>query len=354
MILDMGGSYRKLARIFKGSYLEIECSEEYAINLFPKKERFDSEFLAFLSTLLEKMVMEEKKLSQNDLRILERAVIKVYEPLSPDRSPLLQDVEKILKNYFLGDEEDRKRAYHFSKNLSIWTEGRFGEILNRPGKLSLDDRLIVFDLGKLTQHPELQSILFFVIRSSLSKKLHDTSLRKMIVIDEGWRFFNDEVGSRLIEELYRTARKSNGLVMSISQSPEDFLESEASTAILANSYVKYILKLQKGHELLSKLDLGENEIKAVRELEIRPGIFSEMFIKFLEHGVIAKLEPSGLDYWISTTDPEDFLEEEKLRRQFPGKEDLEILEALALRFPNGSGKTIKKDEKDRSGCIETQ
>jgi len=32
----------------------------------------------------------------------------------------------------------------------------------------------------------------------------------MIVIDEGWRFFNDEVGSRLIENLYRTARKMNG------------------------------------------------------------------------------------------------------------------------------------------------
>ncbi len=342
VILDMGGSYRKLARIFKGSYLEIDCSEEYAINLFPVKEKFDSYFLSFLTTLLEKMVTEDKKLNQNDLRILEKAVKKVYEPLSPESSPLLKDVEAILRDFSLGDDEDKKRAYHFSKNLSIWTEGRFGTILNRPGKLSLDNRLIVFDLGKLSQHPEFQSILFFVIRSSLSKKLHDTSLRKMIVIDEGWRFFNDEVGSRLIEELYRTARKSNGLVLSISQSPEDFLESQASTAILANSYVKYILRLQKSHELLSKLDLGENEIRAVRELEIRPGVFSEIFIKFSSHGVIAKLEPSGLDYWISTTDPEDFLEEEKLRREFPEKNDLEILEELAFKFPNGVGKAGKK------------
>lgn len=355
VIIDIGGSYRKLARIFKGSYLDIDCSEEYAINLFPEKVRFipkegevDSDLLAFLTTLLEKMVTEDKKITPSDLRILEKAILKVYEPPSHDQAPLLQNVEGVLRNFSLGDEEDRCRAYHFSKNLSIWTEGRFGKILNRPGKLSLDDRLIVFDLAKLAQHPELQSILFFVIRSALSRKLADTSLRKMIVIDEGWRHFDDEIGSRLIEELYRTLRKLNGLVLSISQSPEDYLKSKVSTAILANSYVKYILKLQKGHELLSKLDLGENEIKAVRELETRPGLFSEIYIKFLNQGVIAKLEPSGLDYWIATTDPDDFSLEEKIRKEYPQYSDLEILQVLKEKYPHGARHALEASGKELS------
>jgi len=345
VVIDVGGSYRKLARVFGGSYLEIDCSDEYALNPFPQKKRlipkedtFDSDLLGFLTTLLEKMVSDSNQaaLTSSDLRILERAVLHVYKSIPENGIPLLQDVQNVLRNYFLGDDEDRKRAYHFSKNLGIWTEGRFGKLLNRQGNLSLDDRFLVFDLAKLSAHPELQSILFFVIRSALSKKLDNLSIKKMIVIDEGWRFFNDDIGSRLIEELYRTARKSNGLVLSISQSPEDFLESKASTAILANSYVKYILKLQKGHELLSRFDLNPNELRATSSsLEIRPGYFSEMFLKFFNHSVIARVEPSPLDYWIATTDPDDFLEEEKCRALHPGLGDLEILKVLAERFPHG-------------------
>jgi conjugal transfer ATP-binding protein TraC len=347
VVIDVGGSYRKLARVFGGSYLEIDCSDQYALNPFPEKKRlilgsdnFDSDLLGFLTTLLEKMVSDQSSLTSSDLRILERAILHVYKSIPDDRTPILQDVQNVLKNYYQGDDEDRKRAYHFAKNLGIWTEGRFGKLLNRQGNLSLEDKFLVFDLAKLSAHPELQSILFFVIRSALSKKLDDLSLKKMVVIDEGWRFFNDEIGSRLIEELYRTARKSNGLVLSISQSPEDFLESKASTAILANSYVKYVLKLQKGHELLPRFDLNPNEIQSTStELEIRPGFFSEMFVKFFNHSVIAKIEPSPLDYWIATTDPDDFLEEEKCRRFHPELSDLEIMKKLAAKCPHGIRKS---------------
>lgn len=353
VVIDMGGSYRKLARVLGGGYLEMDLTEDYALELFPEKGRFfadgknfDSDLLAFLSTLIEKLVTEREKLGPTDLRILEKAILKIYEVLPREGRPLLADVANILRNYSLGDEDDRKRAYQFSKNLSIWTEGRFGKILNRPGKLKLDNRLLVFDLGKLSSYPELQAILFFVIRSAISRKLYDTSIKKMIVIDEGWRFFNDDIGGRLIEELYRTARKHNGLVLSISQSPEDFLSSKASTAILANSYVKYILKLQKGHDLLKNLDLNECEIQAVRELEIRPGLYSEIFIKFFDRPVIAKLEPSGLDYWISTTDSEDFQAEENFRKSKPHLKPIELLKALAREFPHGAKKLEEgKDSK---------
>lgn len=342
VVIDVGGSYRKLAKIFNGSYLQIDCTEEYALSpfpekkkLFPKEGSFDSDFLAFLTTLLEKMVTHQEKLTSSELRILEKSIVKAYERFPEDGCPLLGDIERVLRDYSLGDREDRERAYGFSKNLSIWTEGRFGKLLNQKGNLSLDARFIVFDLAKLSHHPELQSILFFVIRSAISRKLSDTSLRKVIVIDEGWRFFNDDVGARLVEELYRTARKANALVLSISQSPEDFLESKASTAILSNSYVKYILKLQKGHELLQKFDLNPNEIKACQDLEAKPGIFSEVFIKFLNRSVTAKIEPSPLDYWIATTDPEDLNQEESEKAGHEDASELECLILLSEKYPRG-------------------
>ncbi len=352
IVIDVGGSYRKLARIFQGSYFEVQCSEEFAMNPFPEKEKifsknqdYDPDQLSFLATLLEKMVTEHEKLTSSDQRILESAVIETYRTRHEGEAPLLQDVREVLKNYPLGDEEDKKRAYQFSKQLGVWTEGRFGKILNRPGKMRFSDRLIVFDLARLSVYPELQSILFFVIHSALSRKIRDLSLRKMFVIDEGWRFFNDEVGSRLVEELYRTARKNNALILSISQSPEDFLSSKASTAILANSYVKYVLKLQKGHDKLRHFDLNENETAACRELEMIPGKYSEVFIRFFEKSVIAKIEPSPVDYWIATTDPDDFLAEQEIVSEFPNLSSAEILEKLALRHPCG----VKRSSMDNEG-----
>ena len=139
------------------------------------------------------------------------------------------------------------------------------------------------------------------------------------------------------------------MVLSISQSPEDFIQSKASTAILVNSYVKYILKLQKGHEVLGRFDLNENEIKAVRELEVRQGEYSEVFVKFFNRSVVARLEPSALEYWMATTAPEDtaFLERERLRHS--GVSELELLNILSRQYPRGIAGQKKEESHAESG-----
>ena len=137
------------------------------------------------------------------------------------------------------------------------------------------------------------------------------------------------MGAALIENLYRTARKFNGAVFSISQSPADFLETRAAKAIIANSYVKIVLKLAKGHELLPEFDLNANEIEAVRQLQSKPGVFSDVFLKFGGHSLVARIEPSPLDYWVCTTNAQDWLTEEKARAANPGLSHAELLLKLA-------------------------
>ena len=168
-----------------------------------------------------------------------------------------------------------------------------------------------------------------MIRSVIWAKLQNRRLKKIIAIDEGWKFFNDDVGSELIENLYRTARKFNGAIFSISQSPKDFLDTKAANAIIANSYVKYVLKLAKGHELLSQFDLNENEVEAVKLLQSKPRVFSDLFVKFGGRAVVARVEPCPLDYWICTTDAKDHVTEEKVRAENPGLTETDILLKLA-------------------------
>lgn len=337
IIIDVGGSYRKLCSIFGGEYLEIELSEKFAFNPFPSKEsaiktatdtdfELDSDVVSFLTNLVQKMLKIEK-ISGREQKILENAIINVYKYSKID-PPLLNSLHYQLMNY-KGDDEDKALARNYGKNLEFWTTGRYGKLLNRQSSLTATARIVVFDLQKLNEEPDLQSIIFFLISSVIENKLKDKSLKKIIVIDEGWKFFSDEVGSNLIQNLYRTARKSNAGVFSISQSPVDFLSTKASTAIISNSFIKFILKIKSGYDLLPQFELNEREIEKVKNLRTEKGKYSEVFLKFSEHSRVIKIQPSGVDYWICTTDPDDTLTENKFRASHPDYTESQIIKGLA-------------------------
>ncbi len=329
IIIDVGGSYRKLAAIFGGDYLEVSLSERYGFNPFPNKAdiapdgNFDDDAVAYLSLLISRMCLSGKAAaSVQEKGFLERAIKEAYARKS---EILLSDVRREL----ISLSAAYPAAKDYADSLELWTAGMYGRLFNRAGNLDSKKRLVVFDLQNLDHHPDLQSVYFFVIRSMIRGKLINRALRKIIVIDEGWKFFDDEVGSELIQNLYRTARKFNGAVLSISQSPKDFLDTKAAPAIIANSYVKYVLKLSKGHELLKHFDLNPREEDAVRNLRSQHKVFSDLFIKFGLHGLIARIEPGPLDYWICTTDAADHVRESKLRCENPNLSETELLMNLA-------------------------
>lgn len=340
IIIDVGGSYRKISRLLRGEYLEIELSEDFAFNPFPSKLiavtnqeennfEVDPDILAYLTLLLQKMVSNKPQFEAKELKILENAIINTYR-FSKHDPPILSACHYQLLHYE-GDEEDKAAARDFSKNLDMYTSGRFGKLLNRPESIHPQGRFIVFDLQKLQEQPQLQTIIFFLIRSVIEGKLRDKSLKKMIVIDEGWKFFNDEVGAELIQNLYRTARKFNAMVLSISQSPEDFLKSTAANAIISNSFIKYILRLQKGHDLLNQFELNPQEIEDVRSLQSVRRKYSEVFLKFNNRCQVIRIQPSPCDYWICTTDPDDYQLEMQIRKDNPDLNETEILKKLIAR-----------------------
>lgn len=341
-VIDVGGSYRKLCNILGGSYLEVECSEKYALNPFPRKSvlfpdglQADATFLQFLRDLMQRMI-HSGSWTSSDKMILERAIRFVYDGLNRDETPILQDVQNVLRNYSFGDEVDRQKAYRFSKELSLFTEGDYGKLLNRASTFDIDSRFTVFDLRKIAQYRELQEIFLFIIPFALKRKFENVAVKKILVLDECWQLLREKAGEDLVEVFYRTARKMNAGVLSITQNPGDFLRSEVSGVIINNSPIKYILRLHKGHEDLKRFGLNENEIEAIRELEVRPGQYAETFIKFDQDPVIAKLEPTPLDYWIATTDPADCVLEDQARQQNPKWNFYEILKYLAQKFPKGA------------------
>lgn len=338
IIIDVGGSYRKLCSLFGGQYLEVELSERFAFNPFPSRRfavvnpdpaayEVDSDVIAYVTGLTQKM-LHLPELAGKEQKIIENAVVNTYKRCKTDQ-PLLGDFHRELAAFDTADEDLKNIAREYARNLEMWTAGRYGKILNRKNALTIDNRIVVFDLQKLDSEKELQSVIFFIISSVIEGKLKDKSLKKMIVIDEGWKFFNDEVGSLLIENLYRTARKFNAAIYSISQSPVDFLSTRAANSIISNTYLKFVLKIKSGFELLEKFGLNPQEIAKVRDLRIEKGLFSEVFLKFNEHSRVVKIQPSPVDYWICTTDPDDTVKEAAVREAHKDFTTAQVIKALA-------------------------
>jgi len=349
IVIDVGFSYRKMAKAFGGKYYEIDLSGKYSLNPFPEKaylergKEIDFELLTYLSELLGKMVTdsESENLSGADVQLLEHVILEVYREIGPKDAPRLSDVRRVLLAAGKGevldfDDEDKKKAVHYGKNLALYTEGLYSKVLDQPGKLAIDSPLLVFNLLKLADHPKLQSVISFIIQSLVHAKLVDVGLKKLIVFDETHMLMSDPASVKLIRMLYRIARKYNTCVYSISQSPNEFLQCAASDAMITNAHVRWMLPLNEGHESLSHFHLADHEIEAVRHLQMVKGHFSECFIKSGEEGVVARLWPSPLEYWLCTTNAEDWLCEKKVRAEHPNWETGEVLEYLAKHFPNGA------------------
>jgi conjugal transfer ATP-binding protein TraC len=358
VVVDIGGSYRKLCSLFGGEYLEIQLSEEYGFNPFPPKKfvydetknELDPDTMSFLLLLVQKL-LKKTELTGQETYILEKAITNTYKYLKPQYdTPILSNLHYQLKFYTpegrpetdntsdtidTSDTLDTsisdatKIAKKFAADLEEWTSGQKGKMINRRTSIEPKARMIVFDLQGLQQHKELQSVVLFLIQNVIWQKLYNKQLKKMIVFDECWQLFDDPVAAKLVENLYRTARKFNAAVLSITQSPEDFLNSQSATAVISNSYIKYVLKLQRGFEALKKLDFNEKEIELVKSLQSVRGKYSEIMVKFMNKTQVLRIQTSKTDYWICTTDPEDFKVEQQVRNKYPNITETELLKKLS-------------------------
>ena len=137
-----------------------------------------------------------------------------------------------------------------------------------------------------------------------------------MIVDEGWEFFDDDGSAELISRLYRQARKQNAAIISLSQSPVEFLNSKASTAMLSNKHWVMALKMSSNHELLSKFGFSDQAIERSKAMQMVPKTYSEVLIQFGNNPArIARIVPTSIEYWIATTNASECAREKSMREQ---------------------------------------
>ncbi len=158
----------------------------------------------------------------------------------------------------------------------------------------------------------------------------DPSVRKLVVMDEVWALLQMPQARGLIVELYRRARRYNTAIYSISQSILDF--AEVRGIIQNTSYFFLGMTPKQEHDAVQEtLGVPDSVKEALASLRMVRGQYSEwVFYTFIEgkpEGEVLRVEPSKLEYWIYTTNPQDMARRKALMAE--GKSILEAAKILA-------------------------
>ena len=317
-VIDIGGSYKKMTEVLEGQYFEINLSGQYVLNPFELKDPSvepSGDRLKGLVSIVEQMVVDQgEKLSRFDRVQLEAALTSVFlkarSGLSP-RSPVLSDLAK----HCLADSDDSLKR--IGKLLFPWIGGTpYGKLLDGIGKIEADRTIVAFDLKGLSQYPDLQSVMILILTNFILEQIEsDRAVPKRVLLDEAWELLKSPAASQFMEYAARTFRKTGSGITFITQGVEEIIASGMGPAILNNTATKLIM-LQKGDTkvLRDALKLNTQELRLIQSVEQRKGVFSEGFLMEGESRQVIRIQPSPLEYWISTSDSRDnqFLEKLKL------------------------------------------
>ncbi len=308
-VIDIGGSYKKMTEVLGGQYFEINLSGQYIINPFelsnPAEPPSGDRLKGFVSIIEQMVVDAGEKLNRFDRVQLEAALTIVFEKArssATPRSPQLSDLAK----HCLNDAEDSLKR--IGKLLFPWVgKTPYGKILDGSGKIAVDKSIVAFDLKGLSQYPDLQSVMILILTNFILEQVEtDRTVPKRVLLDEAWELLKSPAASSFMEYAARTFRKTGSGITFITQGVEEIIASGMGPAILNNTATKLVM-LQKGdtNVLREALKLNSQELRLIQSLEQRKGQFSEGFLMEGESRQIIRIEPSPLEYWISTSDARD-------------------------------------------------
>lgn len=333
-IVDVGASYKKACDLLDGQYVGLSTSAGFSINPFDIGDNHapSDEKIKFLVALIEVLTKEDgqARLGRLERSEIEIAIQEVYQAQTKPRLSNLREI--LLKN-------PNHEVNRIGKILAPWVgNSPFGKIIDRDTTISLDKRLVCFDLKNLESTPDLQAACLLIITDLVWREVQkDRSEMKFLVFDESWRLLESDAGSSFIGEVYRTFRKYYASAIAISQNIDDFARSKAAAAIMPNASIKWILR-QKGADrerLKSVLSLNDREIRLIDSLSQIKGKYSESFLMCEDFKGIVSIEATPLEYWLATTDPKDFSLMTQIEESL-GLKGEALLRHLAEKFPKGA------------------
>ena len=293
VVLDLGHSYRKLAMLLRGRYLELglrggdDTINPFAFEPTPEHLHF---LHAFVRVLLEGN--DDYRLTELEDREVYDAIENVYV-LDPTQRRLFT-VANLLPRALAG-------------RLHKWVEGgRYARYFDNLEDTITVERFQVFDFEAMRAFPAVLEPLLFYVLHRVTSRIQDpteTATFKLCVMDEAWRFIQHPTLRDYVQEGLKTWRKRNAAMLLSTQTIDDFASVDLLRTVVESCPTKLLLAnpaldRQRYAELFQ---LNEAELELVTNLIPR----QQLLLKRPDVTKVLSLTVDPKSYWIYTNTPLD-------------------------------------------------
>jgi type IV secretion/conjugal transfer VirB4 family ATPase len=312
IIFDLGGGYESLTRLFAGCYARVGPeTPSVTINPFclpPTRENL--QFLySFVHVLIE---LSHHEFSSADERDLYEQIGNLYEV-----EPSLRRLET------LSSIVNRRLA----EPLHKWVgDGQYARLFD-----NADDNLSFasfqcFDFEGMDRYPEiLEPLLFYILHRANATILDSdrTTVFKVVVMDEAWRFFRNRTIQSYVVEALKTWRKKNAALILATQSGDDLYRSDLLPVIVESCPTKMFLA-NPGMDRATyseRFHLNQTEADLVAGLVPK----QQFLLKRPHLAKVVNLHVDPTEYWLYTNSPYDNVRRQEAFEKYGFKRGLEIL-----------------------------
>nr|WP_298922827.1 TraG family conjugative transposon ATPase [uncultured Allomuricauda sp.] len=337
VIIDLGGSYTKFAKLYPEKYtvLRYESGKNLGINPFYISDTNDltPERLEDLSVFLFELFASDLKVTKAQSVSVKKILRHYYDSTSENHSldgfyNFIERHQKELLNT-LKIHPDYFNVTSFLHVMSEYVgDGLYSflfEVSEDQTYKIEDKRLIVFELDEVKDNKEILSVMLKLIKSAIQRTIWKNRAEKGIILfDEFAKQLKFENVLESVEFYYQAIRKQNGAIGIILQSINQLPHNSTSASILENTQVIYSLNNEKGYdELVKRLNLSShdlNQLKSIKNNLSGPRKYTEMFIKIGKESNIFRLEVPQEVYAAYLTDGQ---ENEEIMKLYEEHHDME-------------------------------
>jgi type IV secretory pathway VirB4 component len=370
-ILEKGDSYKTAVELMGGDMLKMSLDSDFAINPFdipdgmttPSKDQ-----MAFLKTLTRFMVGDGGGYDVDILDgILDAAIKATYDRIAARRSgsttPLFSDLREELQTFSQrgqpGIEELAKIA---AFKLGSWVgQGMYANLFDRHTTVPMNSPWLYFNIEQLKDDPRLETAMSLLIAYATTNRASgEGGQRSIVILDECWSLLDSKELAKVVEQLFRTARKRNACVWGVSQSVADFTGTvdnpkPIGAAILATTSTRFIGRQKGNLEVLQHyLHFGPVVCNAVANIGMTEKGKQSQFVLAVgdssETTMTVYVRITGFEYWAATTMPRERTFREYWYRLHPNDSIFDRLYSLAEKYPSGISALPELPE-EKSGAV---
>ena len=358
VLVDVGHSYKGLCDMVGGYYFTYEESNPIRFNPFyiGKGDNLDTEKKESIKTLLLALwKKDDEEFKRSEYVALSNAISGYYGYLDahPEVFPCFNSFYSFLKEYYISaltDDQVKEKDFDINNFLYVlrpyYKGGEFDYLLNATENLNLlQERLIVFELDNIKDHPILFPVVTIIIMEVFINKMRKLKgIRKMILIEEAWKALMKEGFAEYIKYLFKTVRKFFGEAIVVTQEIEDIISSPVvKQAIINNADCKILLdqskyqnKFDQIQELLGLTEKEKALVLSVNKANDPARKYKEVFISL--GGMLSKVyrtEVSLEEYLAYTTEESEKVKMNAYASKFGGDIKKGIA-AMAQDIRNGT------------------